>query len=219
MSSEDGNDLAANSWPGFVDILSAVVIMFVFFVLVTASALYFHVITYTSKVKVEGEIQVEVDQIPIEQIVDRLKEENSTLKTKLAGLLEEIRQTDAQFRESGGEQDVDFEEDGTSLVIFYGQDSITLTEETRKVVHEFIANNVSKHGAENLELVMSASKNERSPIETISRKVAIARLMNVRNEFLETELNKDAIFVKVENPTEIKGQYDWAKLQFRKASK
>ncbi|MFK7733460.1 MAG: hypothetical protein AB8B48_17705 [Pseudomonadales bacterium] len=219
MSADEGADLAANSWPGFVDILSAVVIMFVFFVLVTASALYFHVITYTSKVKVEGEVQVEVDETPIEQVVDRLKEENSTLKTQLAGLLEEIRQTDAQFRESGAEQEIEFEEDDSSLVIFYGQDSITLTEETRKVVKEFIAANISKHGVDGLELVMSASKNKRSPIETISRKVAIARLMNVRNEFLETDLDKDAIFVKVENPTEIKGQYDWAKLQFRKATK
>lgn len=217
MSSEEGSDLAANSWPGFVDILSAVVIMFVFFVLVTASALYFHVITYTSKVSVEGEVQVDVDEIPIEQVVDRLKEENSTLKTQLAGLVEEIRQTEAQFRESGSEQDIEFEEDGTTLVIFYGKDSITLTEETRAVVKQFIDNNLSKHGADDLELVMSASKNKHSPIETISRKVAIARLMNVRNEFLETGLNKDAIFVKVENPTEIKGQYDWAKLQFRKA--
>ncbi|MEM8499004.1 MAG: hypothetical protein AAF542_13335 [Pseudomonadota bacterium] len=219
MSSEDGADLAANSWPGFVDILSAVVIMFVFFVLVTASALYFHVITYTSKVSAEGVVEVDVDEIPIEQVVDRLKEENSTLKTQLAGLVEEIRQTEAQFRESGSEQDVDFEQDGSSLIIFYGKDSITLTEETREIVKNFIANNISKHGAEDLELVMSASKNKRSPIETISRKVAIARLMNVRNEFLETGLDKDAIYVKVENPTEIKGQYDWAKLQFRKASK
>ena len=31
MNSDGGADMAANAWPGFVDILSAVVIMFVFF--------------------------------------------------------------------------------------------------------------------------------------------------------------------------------------------
>ena len=214
---DDGADLAASSWPGFVDILSAVVIMFVFFVLVTAVALYVHTITYTSKTRVEGAVQVVVDQEPLEQIVDVLREENQSLKTKLAGLVEQVRQTEAQFRESGEDQKVELAEEGRTLLIFYGKGSITLTDANREVVKSFVQRNVEQYGAENLELAMSASKNKRSPIETISRKVAIARLMNVRNEFLDSGLNKDSIFVKVENPTEIKGQYDWAKLEFRNA--
>ena len=51
---EEQSELEANSWPGFVDILSAVIIMFVFFVLVTATALFFHTITYTGKYDFEG---------------------------------------------------------------------------------------------------------------------------------------------------------------------
>lgn len=215
--SEEGSDLAASSWPGFVDILSAVVIMFVFFVLVTAVALYVHTITYTSKSRVESAAVAELDQEPLEQIVDVLREENSSLKSQLAGLVEQVRQTEAQFRESGDDQQLEMDQQGRSLIIFYGKNSITLTDESREVIRDFIQSNLDKYGPENLELSMSASKNRHSPIETISRKVAIARLMNVRNEFLTTDLNKDSIFVKVENPKEIKGQYDWAKLEFRDA--
>ncbi len=191
--------------------------MFVFFVLVTAVALYVHTITYTRKTRVESMEVVEKDQEPLEQIVDMLREENSSLKSKLAGLVEQVRQTEAQFRESGADQELEMDQNGRTLIIFYGKDSITLTDESREVVRSFIQSNLDEYGANNLELAMSASKNRHSPIETISRKVAIARLMNVRNEFLSSGLNKDSIFVKVENPTEIKGQYDWAKLEFRDA--
>ncbi len=43
---DDNEDLGVIAWPGFVDILSSVIIMFVFFVMVVASALYFHIIIF-----------------------------------------------------------------------------------------------------------------------------------------------------------------------------
>ena len=53
------DDAGAIAWPGFVDILSAVIIMFVFFVMITAIVMYVMSVEYQKKLESENERKME----------------------------------------------------------------------------------------------------------------------------------------------------------------
>ena len=89
MGDRREDDLSAIAWPGFVDILSATVIMFVFFLLVVASVLFFHMIIFKSTT--------------LSYI-----EQNRSESTKEQEEVKEISQMDTQFAESE-EQEVRFD--------------------------------------------------------------------------------------------------------------
>ncbi len=222
MSSvEEQSELEANSWPGFVDILSAVIIMFVFFVLVTATALFFHTITYTGKYDFEGvadesspdEARDEYEDLLMAKI--HLTQENEELKIQLADLNEQLVLNQTRFSEQETPQNVDFSEDGMQLTVFYDENAITLNEEAKAQVTRFVEGILSQYGADSVELVMEADKNHRSGLETITRKVAIARLMNARNILLDTDLPTSSINFSVVEPKQIEGKYGWAQLRFK----
>lgn len=65
----DDDDQSGNAWPGFVDILSATVIMFVFFVMITAILMSVMSMDYREKVKSASEAEVTEE---IQQFVDRV---------------------------------------------------------------------------------------------------------------------------------------------------
>ena len=205
MSASD--DLESNSWPGFVDILSAAIMMFVFFILVTALALFIHVITYTSKDDPTAILDVTQDK------VSELEVENQELRESLAGLQQKIKETESTFSESDLDQRLEFSEDGLSVVVFFGKTSITLTEDSDQKIRDFFAGVKRNHSLGSLSLNISASKTN-SPIETIARKIAVARIFNVRNSFLASDLPRDAIFLDVQDPKQIDNTYNWAKIQF-----
>ena len=205
MSASD--DLESHSWPGFVDILSAAIMMFVFFVLITALALFIHVITYTSKEDPTAVLDVKQNEI------SELEIENRELRESLAGLQQKIKETESTFSESDLDQRLVFGDDGMSLVVFFGRTSITLTEESDKQIKDFLQRVKGRHSLTNLTLNLSASKTT-SPIETIARKIAVARIFNVRNSFLESDLPREAIYLDVKEPSTIEDSYNWAKIQF-----
>lgn len=67
--SGDDEDQSSNAWPGFVDILSATVIMFVFFVMITAILMSVMSMDYREKVKSASEQEVTEE---IKMFVDRI---------------------------------------------------------------------------------------------------------------------------------------------------
>ena len=90
MSDTADEDLSALAWPGFVDILSSVLIVFVFFVIIIASALYYHVITFKSKIVQEIVEQVG-DGKPTEakETREKMSETIKTLQEKVEYVTEE----------------------------------------------------------------------------------------------------------------------------------
>ncbi|MFT4714339.1 MAG: hypothetical protein ACI8W1_002840, partial [Candidatus Azotimanducaceae bacterium] len=96
----DDTDMAANAWPGFVDILSAVVIMFVFFVLIIAAVLYFYTITY--KVKIEGKLTSEISRTFVEAEILELTE----LKRENKELRNELKTKETKISQGGGKSEV-----------------------------------------------------------------------------------------------------------------
>ncbi len=206
--SDNTDDLEAHSWPGFVDILSAAIMMFVFFVLVTAVALFFHVITFTSK---QDNAVSELEKTH-QQMAD-LKQENKELKTEIGGLEKKILETESTFAESKGDQRLAFSDDGLSVVVFFGTNSITITENTDYELREFTKKVLARYPADKLKMRITSPKTT-SGIDTIARKVAVARIFNVRNSFLESAIEKEQTFLNVLPPQAIEDEYDWTKIQF-----
>ena len=78
----------------------------------------------------------------------------------------------------------------------------------------FIDTGIAKHGA-SVNAVMTAPKT-RSNIDSVARKVAIARLLNTRNGLLETALKRESILLEVKPPAALDGDPNWAMIQLTK---
>ena len=206
--SDTADDLESHSWPGFVDILSAAIMMFVFFVLITAVALFFHMITYTSK----SQSAAEAVQSAQSQMAE-LEQENEQLKQAVAGLNAKILETEATFSESEGDQRLLYSDDGLSVIIFFGTNSITVTEDTDAELREFAESVLGRYSPDQIKMKITSPKTT-SGIDTIARKVAVARIFNVRNAFLESAVNKETTFLNVVPTEAIEDEHDWAKIQF-----
>lgn len=186
----DDNDLSAIAWPGFVDILSAVIIMFVFFVMVIATALYFHIIIFKSQIQANpesGQVKIESD------------------------VKDTIAQVQTQFAESI-EQDVSINEDNKSITIFFGRDSISLLQSSQEQVKDFIAAYLNKEGLSTAQIKIVASKNP-TTLQTAARKVALARMLNARNALLQGGFDPKTIKATVIDGEEVNDTYHWVKIE------
>jgi len=208
--SDSGEDLDGMAMSGFVDILSATLLMFMFFILITAVALFFHVLTFTSK---EAPVSAE-EILEVKQLVVVLEEENQELREQVAGLNQKAMEIDANFKESIGEQRFTVSPDGMTFVVFFGPNSITITEQVSGEIKTFMEKGIAKHGT-TVSAFMTAPKT-RSNIDTVARKVAIARILNTRNSLLETAIARESILLEVKPPEDMDGESNWAMIELKK---
>lgn len=188
--SDDGNDLSAIAWPGFVDILSAVIIMFVFFVMVVATALYFHIIIFKSQILASPESS----QVKIESEVKAV-----------------IAQVQTQFAESN-EQNIDVQTENNVVTVFFGGDSISLTKNSLDQVKAYIENYTAQKDISNIKVKVTASKNPNT-LQTAARKIALARMLNVRNAMLQSGFSGDAIKAQVIEGEPIQETLHWVQIE------
>lgn len=208
-----GDDVESIAWPGFVDILSATIMMFMFFVLITAVALFFHVLNFTGKLQSKAPTET-IEQVK-QQVVE-LEEENDELRKQIAGLNEKSMEIDAQFSESQVDQRFTLSEDGRTMIIFFGAQSISVAEKTDEAVQALINTAIAAHGKQ--VSVTITSPKTKSNIDTIARKVAIARILNTRNGILKTELTRDSITSRVVKPMSIEDDPNWVMIEIGKRS-
>lgn len=228
MSGDNETDMAANAWPGFVDILSAVVIMFVFFVLIIAAVLYFYTITY--KAKVEGKLVSEISKTFVEaEILEmtELKRENKELRNELKSKQTKISQgggkskieteneTEAaqSFGAQATEQKVLKSEDSQSIVLFHDPGAITVDVDSETKIAAFIEEMSKKHGYENLEIVLTSPKTGNAATQSRAKRLAVARMLNVRNSLLESDVDRTNINLTVVETEEIEESDSWTRLQ------
>ncbi|MFK8077105.1 MAG: hypothetical protein AB8B84_11000 [Granulosicoccus sp.] len=228
MSAEGDTDMAANAWPGFVDILSAVVIMFVFFVLIIAAVLYFYTITY--KAKVEGRVTSELSRVFVEAEILELKElkrENKELRNELKSKETKIsegggkstvavkNETEAaqSFGEQSTEQIVMASDDDKSMVILHDAGAITVDEESETKIMEFIEQMSQQHGSEKLEVVLTSPKTANAATQSREKRLAVARMLNVRNSLLSSSIDRENINLTVVEAEEIEDSEGWTRLQ------
>ena len=229
MTPDGSSDMAANAWPGFVDILSAVVIMFVFFVLITAAVLYFYTITY--KAKVEGQPNVElVAALPSlgAATIEELEAENSALKKQIESAQAEASQgggadttevpSDTQsaaqaFGAQASEQQVMTSTENSSMVLFHDPGAITVDDQSEEKIAQFINELAEKYGAENLEIVLTSPKTANAATQSRAKRLAVARMLNVRNSLLSSPLDREKIQLNVVESEAIEGSANWTQLQ------
>ena len=208
--SDSGEDLEGMAMSGFVDILSATILMFMFFVLVTAVALFFHVLNFTSK---EAPVSA-AEILEVKQLVVVLEEENQELREQVAGLNQKATEIDANFKETNGEQKFSVSQDGSTFVVFFGANSITITKEVSSEIRTFVERGIAALGS-SVTAVMTAPKT-RSNIDSVARKVAIARILNTRNSLLETSISRESILLEVKPPEDLEGESNWAMIRLKK---
>jgi len=228
MSSDGGSDMAANAWPGFVDILSAVVIMFVFFVLITAAVLYFYTITY--KAKIEGQVAqtiTEVGQGSQTEKVEKLERENQQLREQIESVdlkvaqgggsseVESTNETQAaqSFGAQASEQELIASDDDSSVVLFHDPGAITVDDASKEKIAELIDSMILKHGAENLEIVINSPKMANSATQSRAKRLAVARMLNVRNGLLETAVSRENLQLTVVESEQIGESSDWTRMK------
>ena len=211
MSGDSESDLSAIAWPGFVDILSAVIIMFVFFVLIIAVVLYFHVITYKAKVQTDAvnlameavtELEIEDPKAagappPTDDLVQQvitLQVRNEALEQTITDL-KKLMQSHAEFSESENQT---FEEnvEEARFVVFFGIDTITLTEDSFKALESFVEKVSNRYNLSESRAVIYGGVDDNARQPTASKKLAVARMLNARNVLLKTDLPKDEISAK-----------------------
>ena len=228
MSGDTESDMAANAWPGFVDILSAVVIMFVFFVLIIAAVLYFYTITY--KAKVEGRVTSEITRVFVEAEILELKElkrENKELRNELksketkvsqgGGKSEVVTDNETEAAQSFGmqatEQKILTSDEDRSIVLFHDPGAITVDEDSESQIAEFIDQMSKLHGYENLEIVLTSPKTANAATQSREKRLAVARMLNVRNSLLDSDVERANIKLTVVETEEIEESDSWTRLQ------
>jgi len=228
MSSDGSSDMAANAWPGFVDILSAVVIMFVFFVLITSAVLYFYTITFKAKLESQAaaaipDIGAAIESVKVEQLV----QENQVLREKIESVqakagqgggfseLKTINDSDAaqSFGTQASEQSLTTSTEERSLVLFHDAGAITVEDITEEKINAFIEQMSQLHGASNLEIVLTSPKLANATTQSRAKRLAVARMLNVRNTLLKSAVNRENIQLTVVDSEEIEESANWTRLQ------
>ena len=222
--SDDGEDLGAMAWPGFVDILSSVIIMFVFFVMVVASALYFHIIIFKSKILSEiseyttassrAEELGRTNRSLMEKIED-LEEKMEVLEQVTDKTEVQLFQKHTEFAESTNQK---FEEntEARSLTIFFGADSISVTKDNEKLLGSIIEQYAKKFTPAGTVVKIISGKDEKSVNDIVARRLSVARMLNTRNLFLETDIPSNQVIPSISSGEEIDGSYNWVKIVFEK---
>ncbi len=221
MSDED-EDMGSMAWPGFVDILSSVIIMFVFFVMVVASALYFHIIIFKSKILAEiaestsASSQMQELATTNRALTKKIKEMTEEMK-----ILEEINEDNEiqLFKEDSGfaeskEQDIEVNATEDSITIIFGTDSISVTQDSQDKINEMMDGFISKYSGKNVKVSISSNKNPASINDITARRLAVARMLNVRNSFLETDIPTEQVNANVVEKDAVNNSHNWVTIKF-----
>jgi cell division protein FtsB len=219
---DDDHNLETIAWPGFVDILSSVIIMFVFFVMVVASALYFHIIIFKSQVLSEEAVSAK-SQSKVEELAKTnrfLTEKIEEMKDEMK-MLEEISdkndiqlfKEDSEFSESE-DQKIDISSEKNEITIFFDVDSISVTAANQTILNEEIGKYVTQYGADKIKATIISSKSPESLNDIVARRLAVARMLNVRNSFLETDIDPNDIKPVIRDGEAVDESYHWVRIRF-----
>jgi len=170
MAQDQENDLIAIAWPGFVDILSACIIMFVFFLMVVATALFFHILIFVSKVE---------SDVIVEEVQSEYEYEFSQVQTEFAESID---------------QNVEYDKENNRFIVFFSDDAISLLPEVKTQLEQSIKEMIQ--GKSDYTITIQASKFE-SKLDVVSRKISLARMLNARNTLVSMELPSSKVIPRM----------------------
>jgi len=120
---------------------------------------------------------------------------------------------DSGFAESV-EQDIISEEN--SLTIAFGTDSISLTKDSQIQIDAYIDRFSKEFSPENLKVTIQSNKNPDSVNDIISRRLAVARMLNTRNSFLKTDIPVEQVDANVVSKGPINDTHNWVTIRFER---
>jgi len=232
------DDFSAIAWPGFVDILSTVIMMFLFFVMIVSIVMYSMSMDFKKTVQAESEKEVKErvseevqryaekfkesnltpDSIKTlyeyEQEVEKLTEENAELQKKIEELKTApttgiVAQAGAGMAAAGTEQTTEASKD--SFTILFDDNAISLSESTIDAVKAFAKAAIGSN--KKLRVTIMAGDNPNAATVSIAREMGLARALNVRNVFLLAEVPSANISVKYIDAEKFKDSYNWIRIK------
>ena len=235
MEDRRDEDSGAIAWPGFVDILSAVIIMFVFFVMITAIVMFVMSVENKKQMEAESEKKVieEVESLKQQLMViqemtpeqftlqmqkaakvQNLSEENQRLNEEIVSMNSEIKQLKADLAESKDQNTV-LDEDNNEMIVLYNKNEMSLSPATKTMLEEFLKKN-PRTGEGQPRIVLETGDAPDSSSVSLMRELALARTLNIRNVMLEQEaVGADQISVTYTESEKIKDSYHWVKVKIQ----
>ena len=102
--------------------------------------------------------------------------------------------------------------DKGKFTIFFGEDSITLTTETKNDFDEFMARMSEQYDFKNSPAMIKAGVSPKAPTRAAAKKLAVARMLNTRNSFIDTGFNMKNLGIEIEADREIDDNYLWVEI-------
>lgn len=236
MHSDDEGDLGDVAMPGFVDILSSVVTVFMFFMLITSVTMFFLSVKMKKSVMEESKKvaqsdaakelndylkKLEAGEITLEELktkaagqqaVQQLSVKNTYLTESLQASEEALQKTRAAMGKTQN-QKVETSIDSTSLVIIYDESGITVNPDTTKIIKEFITRLKQDPTFKDKTLLLESPDNPAATTQSLSRELSLGRSLNVRNVLLLEDVFAER--VKISNvPAELHNNtYNWLRIR------
>jgi hypothetical protein len=196
----------ANYWPGFVDALSNVVLTLVFVLVIFVFAL----LMASNKVKAKM-TEVEADDKQLHQALtelQQLKDQENDPKQPSTSCV--------RFNKSDVTQKFTVADDGESILILFGTNAITVTDDTNKAIKDFLdayrakSSNAHPHIA----IVSTDDPNAMSPL--MAKETQLGRMLNVRNTLLSNTVQPSEIAVRSIPAEAQQDSYNWVKINVEK---
>jgi hypothetical protein len=173
-------------WPGFVDILSTVIIVFVFFMMLTSVIIF--VLSQQDKTKAVEKAKAEaVAEAATESVEDKTNKINQILleNKALKEQIDKLIQVKSVLAESENQTTA---RDAKSAKITFGDFGVTLQPKTI----EFLKSLFPLKGKVTLETTVPTGNNFGS-----TREIALNRALNVRNILIQEGLKPENIALKI----------------------
>lgn len=229
MERRDDNDLGAVAMPGFIDILSTVIIMFVFFVTVIAVMLYVHTVKFKAEVVAESKQQIsaelkeyvkkiesgEIKPDDLKAVLD-LAEKKNEMQQEMDKLTDDIKQIKTQYADSRPDQKTQEIIEDKSLLIFFDKNAITTAQGVEVKISEFLKKIMSAPDWKNKHYKLTAGTNPAAPTVGVARELSLARMLNVRNNLLRLDIPHSAISLSYSDEVVVGGDYNWVKIVVEK---
>jgi biopolymer transport protein ExbD len=211
-------------WPALVDLLTSVLITFMFFVLVTTVAM--STMTMKSAQRAAQKQQAEIQKTPqtpdtskdnqgelmltpeevqkLTQRIHKLEEENEDLKKRI------ITMSSSSFTKS---KTIETQSDvpGKTFLFFFNRNEAGITPESQSKLAVFMAN--IRKSQPNARITLTAAQPQDMG-NTRGREMALTRAMVIRNTLLDMNIPADRITFHYQEGSQVLNKsQDWLKLQ------
>lgn len=235
------DDAGSIAWPGFVDILSSVLMMFLFFIMITSFVMFAMNSQLRRKMQeeskrhieeaVSGELREKLEKIlagditveELRKMLDRPEdfqnasqaleklEEENVVLNNEVTELKKVLEQVKKQTSAGTEQASRVAEDN-SLLIIYSNNDVSLSEQTSKVIEAYIQTVSEKLKGRKFNVRILTSDNPNAASISLSREISLARSLNVRNVLLKQSIDSSVIEVSYSKPQVIDDTHNWLKV-------